>query len=197
MPAAWCCVMRSTPWLAWSRWLGVAALAAVLCFHAGPVRAELPAAADAATLLAQARAARTTDHPRFLQLLQQLHLRRDSLSSEQQWGLRLLDAWQASFEGDYAKAEPLLRAVAAHPGDLDRQSLANGMLLNLLAIRRQYEEAFTLAEQLGLKAGQLFRQIRVAVTGRMESPGFFDTLRVIGIDRVRRRIKNAIALLGE
>jgi glutamyl-tRNA synthetase len=52
-----------------------------------------------------------------------------------------------------------------------------------------------LAEQQGLKAGQLFMPIRVAVTGRTESPGLFDTLRAIGIERVRRRIKNAIALL--
>jgi hypothetical protein len=33
------------------------------------------------------------------------------------------------------------------------------------------------------------------VTGRAEAPGLFDTLRAIGIERVRRRIKNAIALL--
>ena len=34
-----------------------------------------------------------------------------------------------------------------------------------------------LAEQQGLKAGQLFMPIRVAVTGRTESPGLFETLR--------------------
>jgi glutamyl-tRNA synthetase len=53
-----------------------------------------------------------------------------------------------------------------------------------------------LAEQLGLKAGQLFMPIRVAVTGRTESPGLFDTLRVIGKERAQRRISAAIALLG-
>lgn len=57
----------------------------------------MPVATDTASLLAQAQAARTSDHPRFLQLLQQLDLRRESLSSDQQWRLRLLDAWQASF----------------------------------------------------------------------------------------------------
>lgn len=119
-----------------------------LFFHAGLSRAELPAAADAATLLAQAQAARTKDHPHFLVLLKQLHERQQTLSSNQRWHLRLLDAWEASFEGDYARAEPLLRDVAAHAGDLDQQSLANGMLLNLLAIHDNYQEAFTLAEQL-------------------------------------------------
>lgn len=53
-----------------------------------------------------------------------------------------------------------------------------------------------LADQLGLKAGQLFMPIRVAVTGRAESPGLFETLRVLGDDRVRARIRKAIELLG-
>ncbi len=53
-----------------------------------------------------------------------------------------------------------------------------------------------LADQLELKAGQLFMPIRVAVTGKTESPGLFDTLRVIGSDRVSDRIKKAIELLG-
>lgn len=52
-----------------------------------------------------------------------------------------------------------------------------------------------LAEQQGLKAGQLFMPIRVAVTGRTESPGLFETLRVVGDERVRTRIRAAIALL--
>ncbi len=52
-----------------------------------------------------------------------------------------------------------------------------------------------LAEELGVKAGQLFMPIRVATTGRKESPGLFETLRVIGDDRVKSRIEAAIALL--
>lgn len=53
-----------------------------------------------------------------------------------------------------------------------------------------------LAEERGLKAGQLFMPIRVAVTGRTESPGLFETLRVLGNDRVRARLESAITLLG-
>lgn len=49
-----------------------------------------------------------------------------------------------------------------------------------------------LAEELGLKAGNLFMPIRVAVTGRTQSPGLFETLRVIGNDRCRERIDAAI-----
>jgi glutamyl-tRNA synthetase len=53
-----------------------------------------------------------------------------------------------------------------------------------------------LADQLGLKAGQLFMPIRVAITGRTVSPGLFDTLRVIGLEQSLARIDAAIAKMG-
>jgi glutamyl-tRNA synthetase len=52
-----------------------------------------------------------------------------------------------------------------------------------------------LADELGVKAGNLFMPIRVAVTGRTQSPGLFETLRVIGNDRCRARIQAAISAL--
>ena len=52
-----------------------------------------------------------------------------------------------------------------------------------------------LADELGLKAGQLFMPIRVATTSRTQSPGLFETLRVIGKDRVERRVDQAIGKL--
>jgi glutamyl-tRNA synthetase len=52
-----------------------------------------------------------------------------------------------------------------------------------------------LAEELGLKPGQLFMPIRVAVTGRTQSPGLFETMRVIGPERCRTRVAAAIDLL--
>ena len=52
-----------------------------------------------------------------------------------------------------------------------------------------------LADELGLKAGQLFMPIRVAITGRTQSPGLFATMRVIGQRRCEARIGQAIALL--
>jgi glutamyl-tRNA synthetase len=52
-----------------------------------------------------------------------------------------------------------------------------------------------LADDLRLKAGSLFMPVRVAVTGRTQSPGLFETLRVIGAERVRQRVDNAITLL--
>jgi glutamyl-tRNA synthetase len=53
----------------------------------------------------------------------------------------------------------------------------------------------TLADELGLKAGSLFMPVRVAVTGRTQSPGLFETLRVIGADRVRARVTDAVQRL--
>ncbi|MCC6315946.1 MAG: glutamate--tRNA ligase [Thermomicrobiales bacterium] len=52
-----------------------------------------------------------------------------------------------------------------------------------------------LADELGLKAGQLFMPIRVAVTGRTQSPGLFETMRVIGARRCVERVDRAIAAL--
>ncbi|MBA3450421.1 MAG: glutamate--tRNA ligase [Chloroflexia bacterium] len=49
-----------------------------------------------------------------------------------------------------------------------------------------------LADKLGLKAGSLFMPVRVATTGRTQSPGLFATLRVIGAQRVHERIAAAI-----
>ena len=43
--------------------------------------------------------------------------------------------------------------------------------------------------------GTVTMPIRVAVCGRAESPGLFETLRAIGKIRVTRRIGNALALL--
>lgn len=52
-----------------------------------------------------------------------------------------------------------------------------------------------LAEKLGLKAGQLFMPIRVAVTGRTVSPGLFETLRVLGKNRSLARLDTAVQKL--
>lgn len=52
-----------------------------------------------------------------------------------------------------------------------------------------------LAEKLGIKAGQLFGIIRVAVTGQKVSPPLFESMELIGRDKVLTRIQNAITQL--
>jgi glutamyl-tRNA synthetase len=54
------------------------------------------------------------------------------------------------------------------------------------------EEALRgLADRLGLKAGQLFTPIRVAVTGRTVAPPLFETLACLGRERALARIERA------
>jgi glutamyl-tRNA synthetase len=52
-----------------------------------------------------------------------------------------------------------------------------------------------LADQLGLKAGQLFGILRGAVTGQKVSPPLFESMEVLGRHEVLMRIKAAIVLL--
>jgi glutamyl-tRNA synthetase len=49
-----------------------------------------------------------------------------------------------------------------------------------------------LAEELGLKAGQLFSVLRTAVTGEVATPPLFQTMVVLGKDRCLKRINEAI-----
>ena len=51
------------------------------------------------------------------------------------------------------------------------------------------------AEQLGIKAGQMFEPIRVAVCGRKTAPPLFGTLEVLGRDVCLKRIDQAIEKL--
>jgi len=52
-----------------------------------------------------------------------------------------------------------------------------------------------LAAELGLKAGQLFGTVRVAITGRTISPPLFETMEVLGRARTIARIREALARL--
>lgn len=51
------------------------------------------------------------------------------------------------------------------------------------------------AEQLGIKTGQFFNPIRVAVTGQSVSPPLFEVMEIIGREKVLLRLTRAIAAL--
>jgi len=53
-----------------------------------------------------------------------------------------------------------------------------------------------LAVELGLKTGQLFGTLRVAVTGRTAAPPLFQTMAVLGKERCLRRIEAALTRLS-
>ncbi len=52
------------------------------------------------------------------------------------------------------------------------------------------------AQELGLKAGQMFQPIRVAVCGRKNAPPLFETLEVVGKEKTLGRIRGAISKLA-
>ena len=54
----------------------------------------------------------------------------------------------------------------------------------------------SLAQELGLHDGQVFMPLRVAVTGRTATPGIFETMHVLGKERVLQRIEVAIGVLN-
>ena len=47
------------------------------------------------------------------------------------------------------------------------------------------------AQQLGVKAGQMFQPIRVAVCGRKNAPPLFETLEVLGKEKTLGRVRQA------
>lgn len=54
-----------------------------------------------------------------------------------------------------------------------------------------------LAVELGVKVGQLFSIVRVAVTGQRVSPPLFESMEIIGHQKSLDRLKNAIVILEE
>ncbi len=61
------------------------------------------------------------------------------------------------------------------------------------AIETSLREA---AAALGVKAGQMFQPIRVAVCGRRNAPPLFETIEALGRERCLHRIDRALELLG-
>jgi glutamyl-tRNA synthetase len=51
--------------------------------------------------------------------------------------------------------------------------------------------------ELGYKAHQVFMTVRVALTGTTVSPGLFETMRVLGKERVLKRFENGMRVLRE
>lgn len=70
------------------------------------------------------------------------------MSSHERWQLRYLDGYQASFEGDYANAETMLRDIIDHSSDSILIAKASAILMNVMGSSKRYTEAFELANRL-------------------------------------------------
>jgi glutamyl-tRNA synthetase len=53
------------------------------------------------------------------------------------------------------------------------------------------------AQELGVKAGQMFQPVRVAVCGRKNAPPLFATLEVLGKEKALARVRQAAERIGE
>jgi len=95
--------------------------------------------------LEQADAIRTSDHPRFVESLAQLHRQVDTLTPRERWYLRFLDGWDINFAGRYPEAEVVLRDVLDHADDDTLQTRAAALLMNNLSQQGKYAESYALA----------------------------------------------------
>jgi glutamyl-tRNA synthetase len=73
---------------------------------------------------------------------------------------------------------------------------AQGMLPNVEFKHDPLDQALrTASQELGIKAGQMFQPIRVAVCGRKNAPPLFETMAVLGRDLCLERIQQAVEKL--
>jgi glutamyl-tRNA synthetase len=95
------------------------------------------------------------------------------------------------------------------PAELIPQKGDNAMALKVLTRAREIlaQTAFkhdpldqtlrAAAQQMGVKAGQMFQPIRVAVCGRKNAPPLFETLAVLGKETTLERVEQAIEKLQQ
>ncbi|MGE0463649.1 MAG: glutamate--tRNA ligase [Vicinamibacterales bacterium] len=138
---------------------------------------------------------------------------RDALAgTERDWFVRVLGLLKPRAK----KLNEFIDQLApffADPGGYDEEGVRKhlspaGMADHVRALRDAYAAAedFTapilerdlraLAESRGLKAGALIHATRLALTGRMVSPGLFEMLELIGRDRALARMDGLLAHLA-
>ncbi|MCX7514720.1 sensor domain-containing diguanylate cyclase [Frateuria hangzhouensis] len=134
---------------AWPAWAGL-----LWCALLQPGYAATPVA-DPSAFLEQAESLRTSDHPRFVQMLARIHGDAQHLTPPEQWHLRYLDAWETMFQGDYAGSEAQLRDVIDHSGNEALAAKASALLLSNLGLNQRYEDAYSLANRLAADLPQI------------------------------------------
>jgi glutamyl-tRNA synthetase len=100
------------------------------------------------------------------------------------------------FTEDYPFEESSLEKALRKPGALERLQTLGEALKNLpewshASIEAKLKET---AVALGVKAGELVHPARVAVTGKSIGPGLYETLEILGRERVLERFKRAAEL---
>lgn len=95
------------------------------------------------------------------------------------------------------KAEDLIAKGLTVEQSADAAEKAYNLLVTLpdMEVKTVEPRMREMVEQLGLSVGQVFGILRVAVTGQRVSPPLFESMEIIGRDKVLKRIRNAIELL--
>jgi glutamyl-tRNA synthetase len=92
---------------------------------------------------------------------------------------------------NYAPKDLLIKGVDAQftaNAYLQAQKIIGNTPFNVEDLEKEFR---ALAELLGLKPGQFFSSLRMAITGRTVSPPLFETMIVMGEERVKNHIRDA------
>lgn len=134
-------------------------------------------------------------HPRFAQVMEVSALLKDRIKFLTEAPDLMSYFLQDALEGYDAallvpkKVEPTKALIAL---EAFQQALPD---LDLDDLEGTETKLRSVADDLGLKAGQMFMPIRVAATGRTQSPGLFETLKVVGKERLVQRVDLAVEKL--
>jgi glutamyl-tRNA synthetase len=109
--------------------------------------------------------------------------------------------WAGFFFEDEVNPEPkdLIAKNLSAAESLEAAKRAHEVLRSLEDISRHSTEPLmrALAEELGLKPGQVFGILRIAITGQKVSPPLFESMEIIGRKVVLSRIEEGIRMLEE
>ncbi len=108
-----------------------------------------------AVLLAQAEELRSTDYPRFVDILEQLRRDKGHLTPAQQWHFKYLETQSLAYKDDYDKAIPILQDIVDHSGSRSLAARATARLIQANFLRHQYEQAYVLANKLMVELPQI------------------------------------------
>ena len=129
------------------RWWLAALAAYFFCVHPVAARNE-DQITDAHAFLDQTEAIRTKDHPQFVRRLKQIHQSAVTLTNQDRWHLRYLDAWEAMFEGNYPNSREQFQQIIRDSHDPSLAAKSTALLLMGYAVNHDYGKAVELANRL-------------------------------------------------
>ena len=106
-------------------------------------------------------------------------------------GLRPFLADPQEYDADAVRKHLSAPGISEHVGAL--REIFSDATFDEVTLEQRLRQ---LAEQRGIKAGALIHATRIAMTGRMVSPGLFEMLALLGRERVIARLNKLIGVIG-